>query len=68
MRQVLGAVAQLEDPISRHVGRKTRYVSAWTREALDEAQPHGIEHDHEYNRNGNSCEFKGYGCLRPGRQ
>ena len=32
---------------------------------MDEAEPHGIEHDHEYNRNGSSCRFHGYGFSWP---
>ena len=52
--------------LSRHVGRKTRYVAAWTRQALDEAKPHGIAHSHEYNRNAGGCRFQGYGCLWAG--
>ena len=30
---------------------------------MDEAEPHGIGHSHEYNRNGSGCRFQGYGCL-----
>ena len=48
-------------PISRHPARKAGDVTAWTREALDEAEPHGIGDNHEYNRNGGSCRFKGKG-------
>ena len=54
------------DEISWRVGRKTRYVAARTREALDEAEPHGIDHSHEYNRNAGGCRFQGYGCLWAG--
>ena len=52
--------------IAWHEGRKTRYVAAGTREALDEAEPHGIGHSHEYNRNGCSCRFQGNGFSWPG--
>jgi hypothetical protein len=50
-------------PVSRHPARKTGDVTAWTREALDEAEaePDGIGDNHEYNRNGGSCRFKGEG-------
>ena len=47
----------------RYDGRKTRYVAARTRQALDEADPDGIGHSHEYNRNAGGCRFQGYGCL-----
>jgi hypothetical protein len=30
---------------------------------LDEAERHGIEHRHEYNRYAGGCRFQGYGCL-----
>src|SRR5258706_9841900 len=42
---------------SGYVGRKTRYVAARTRQLLDEADPHGIAHSHEYNRNAGGCRF-----------
>src|SRR6266403_1229864 len=42
-------------------GRKTRYVAARMRHALDEAEPLGIGR-HEYNRNAGSCRFQGYCC------
>ena len=29
----------------------------------DEADPDGIGHSHEYNRNGSGCRFQGYGSL-----
>ena len=45
--------------LSGYEGRKTRYVAAWTRQALDEADPHGIGHSHEYNRNAGGCRFQG---------
>ena len=51
---------------SGYGGRKTRYASARTRETLDEAERHGIEHGHEYDRNGGSCRFQSYGCLGVG--
>src|SRR6266403_120552 len=43
-------------------GRKTRYVAARMRHALDEAESLGMGR-HEYNRNAGSCRFQGYGCL-----
>src|SRR6266403_2639478 len=48
---------------SGYVGRKTRYVAARTRQALDEAETHGKGGTHDYNRNAGSCRFQGYGCL-----
>jgi len=51
------------DEISWRVGRKTRHVAAGTRQTLDEAERHRIEHRHEYNRNASGCRFQGYGCL-----
>jgi hypothetical protein len=34
------------------------------RQALNEAELHGIEHNHEHNRNGRSFRFQDEGCLR----
>ena len=45
---------------------KTRYVATWSRQAWDEANSHGIAYSDEYNRNGASCRFQGYGRLRSG--
>ena len=36
-----------------------RYVAAWTRQTLDEANPTGSAAATEHNRNGSSCRFQG---------
>ena len=36
------------------------------RERLWTRPKHGVAYTYEYNRNGGSCRFQGYGCLRPG--
>src|SRR5580704_13882657 len=59
----IGLAGLAKTAIFEAVGTISRSVCARTRQALDEAEPHGIGYTHEYNRNGGGCRFQDYGCL-----
>ena len=63
---VLKDLYALRKEIVRYHGRKTGDVAAWAREALNKAKANRIGHRKEYNRDGGSCRFQSYRCLRAG--
>jgi hypothetical protein len=56
-------------PISRSEARALQgRASCGTRQAFDEAKPHGIGHSHENNRNAGSCRFQVFPSPMPIRR